>query len=144
MQPIQQIQLYSRPGSTVNIRTDLSNIRVGSTLVCTAAVRSFSEGQEFRVDEIKPTTMKLSRRGSARIVPVPVILCGFKVRAGTVLPGSITRGLTAQAIRDGERYKRGNVITLVECGGRVYDYRDENKKKGAVTHDELISAFVYM
>lgn len=145
MQPIQPMQLSPCPGTAVDVHYDLSNIRIGSVIVCVRDTKTFKTGWEYLVERVDgSTSILVKRKGTKTNIKTATILENFKVRVGPVLPNSIARGLMVKAIREGKRYSKGTVITLTECGVKVYDYRDTANKKGAVAHEELLSNFIYL
>ena len=132
------------PPGTRKLIVCIQDIVVGATLVCLKTTGSAVRDKEYTVMSVSPTRVELSARGSKFGIKTGLAMQNFERRYGPVVKESIRRGLQVKATYEGPGYKRGDVITLVETGGRVYDFRDAHDQKGSVEKEALYTSFVYV
>lgn len=131
------------PGTLMQLGT-LSDVVVGANVVCLKSGCSAVKDKEYTVTAVTAQSVTCEARGSRFNTKPADFLQRFARRLGPVLEVSIRKGLVAKATFDGKTYKTGEVITLVETGGCVFDFRDSAGKKAGVAKQEFFTVFVYI
>lgn len=138
------ISTVNVPAGTKRPIRSIADMEVGSTVVCTRSVGQAMKGKEYTITATSGTRVDLDAGNRKLSVKLEDFSECFERRLGQVVAESIRRGLTAKAISDGDKFNKGDVVTLTETGGTVYDFKDSRGRRGAVKHAELLVYFIYL
>lgn len=132
------------PAGTLRDLTCLQDVVVGACLVCIKSHGSARKDKEYTVMSVSPSRIELSARGSKFGLRATDVMECFQRRLGPVVPAAVRRGLVVKSTYDGKDYKSGEVVTLTETAGSVFEFRDGNNRRGRVEKQELLTSFIFV
>lgn len=133
-----------RPGDTIEMYT-LADCRQYSMVVAQASKFGLTAGQTYTVMEATPAVITLvnRRKQRFRVKPMDLIKVCVK-RVGPISEELLQPRMAAQAIADGQRFRRGDIIILTETGGTTFGYENTRGGTGAVQKQEFLFAFQFV
>lgn len=129
---------------TIRPMLRMNDIEVGATVNCQRAIGNAKRGKDYTVTQVSTLYINIECGGVKHKIATDEFIDAFGRRQGPVVPESIQRGLIVRVTTDTSKCSKGDVITLTEAGGTVYDCKTDKGRKAAIAKQELTMCCVYL